>query len=315
MIDICKYFHYIKKDENGNILILSAVLMVALLGMVALSVDVGNLYQNRREMVNAADASALAGAQELMATNTASEVEAYMESFAISNYSCDSKLIKSIANINDQSVWIEVGTTVNNYFAPIFNIDTTEVTSEAKAVIRVVSQVEGLRPIHITDKKFKELVENDVTNNNIVEFHKFRDDPGNWGWVHFEKNEGKTETWKFLQEGYPKPLPIGYGKVGTSTYKEFTSNTGNDTNSFGGYIKKNTIFYIPVSKYIENPSGNENLEIVGFAAIMITDFEPDGPKNTRISGHFLNNVLLDQPPSNIIGTEYDIRTINLTKVN
>src|SRR5437899_7981806 len=50
---------------RGSVLVLTAAAMVPLLGMVSLSVDVGRLMSTRRQLQNAADAAALAGAQRL----------------------------------------------------------------------------------------------------------------------------------------------------------------------------------------------------------------------------------------------------------
>jgi Flp pilus assembly protein TadG len=53
------------EDERGISLIFAAILMVVLLGMVALTVDVGRLYMERQHLVNGCDAAALAGGIEL----------------------------------------------------------------------------------------------------------------------------------------------------------------------------------------------------------------------------------------------------------
>lgn len=50
------------RDERGAVAVLAALAMVVLLTMVALTVDVGGMMLRRREMVNGADASALAAA-------------------------------------------------------------------------------------------------------------------------------------------------------------------------------------------------------------------------------------------------------------
>lgn len=55
-------------DERGNVLVTVAFLAVILLGSAALVTDVGMLYVERRQMVTAADAAALAGAREMMLT-------------------------------------------------------------------------------------------------------------------------------------------------------------------------------------------------------------------------------------------------------
>ena len=53
------------RHENGQTLIYVALGMVVLLGFVALAIDVGYVYGERRRMQNAADAGALAGAHDL----------------------------------------------------------------------------------------------------------------------------------------------------------------------------------------------------------------------------------------------------------
>ena len=52
-------------SESGQILILLAVGIVALLGFTALAIDGGAVFFDRRSAQNAADAAALAGAYEL----------------------------------------------------------------------------------------------------------------------------------------------------------------------------------------------------------------------------------------------------------
>lgn len=60
-----------RRDERGVVLILFALLLFALLLITALVVDLGAVYGHRRQDQNAADAAALAGAQELPDINAA----------------------------------------------------------------------------------------------------------------------------------------------------------------------------------------------------------------------------------------------------
>ena len=52
-------------DDSGQALIYIAISMFVLLGFVALAVDVGHVYAERRHMQNAADAGALEAARAL----------------------------------------------------------------------------------------------------------------------------------------------------------------------------------------------------------------------------------------------------------
>jgi Flp pilus assembly protein TadG len=54
-----------REGESGAILVLLTITLVVLVGIVALSVDIGGAYAQRRKMQNASDAAALGGAQNL----------------------------------------------------------------------------------------------------------------------------------------------------------------------------------------------------------------------------------------------------------
>ncbi len=56
----------ILRDEKGQTLVLTALCMTAMLGFLALSVDVGMLFRSKRCLQNAADAAAIAAAQDYM---------------------------------------------------------------------------------------------------------------------------------------------------------------------------------------------------------------------------------------------------------
>ena len=56
--------HRLGRRNRGAVALIASVSMVAIFGFTALSVDLGNAWQNRRQLVTATDAAALAAAQE-----------------------------------------------------------------------------------------------------------------------------------------------------------------------------------------------------------------------------------------------------------
>ena len=62
---ISAMFRRLKREEDGAITPLVALLLIILVGFCALVLDFGMIYANRRNLQNAADAAALAGAREL----------------------------------------------------------------------------------------------------------------------------------------------------------------------------------------------------------------------------------------------------------
>lgn len=59
----------VRRRRRGQAIVIMALAMVAISGMLALAIDAGRLYFQRRLMQDAVDAGALAGAQDLVATN------------------------------------------------------------------------------------------------------------------------------------------------------------------------------------------------------------------------------------------------------
>jgi Flp pilus assembly protein TadG len=61
-----KVFGTLIRRTEGSVAVITAIALVALLGMVSLAVDMGQLYTVRNELQNSADAAALAGAGSLI---------------------------------------------------------------------------------------------------------------------------------------------------------------------------------------------------------------------------------------------------------
>src|SRR6267143_917129 len=59
---------WFRQRQRGQAIVIMALAMVAICGMLALAIDAGRLYFQRRLMQDAVDAGALAGAQDLVGT-------------------------------------------------------------------------------------------------------------------------------------------------------------------------------------------------------------------------------------------------------
>ena len=62
------FIENLKARQRGAVVIIVAVCLFFLIGLLALVLDLGQLYIAKTELQNAADASALAGAKELNGT-------------------------------------------------------------------------------------------------------------------------------------------------------------------------------------------------------------------------------------------------------
>ncbi len=135
-------FHKLS-SERGATLVYVALIMVVLLAFVALAVDVGHLYAERRHMQNAADAGALAGAYELC-FGTASAWETTAESYATTN----NRAQAAVATLeNNWTVNVVASETANTYLAGIIGINNVPIAAEAAAACGQADSACGLWPI------------------------------------------------------------------------------------------------------------------------------------------------------------------------
>lgn len=146
-----KRFH---AEEAGQLLVLMAAGMVAMIGVVALSVDVGFLYWQKRNLQSLADASALAGAQRanwdydnpaILNPEGPNDAQTYAE---LNGATAEDTLIINFPPANDgddptddadpwngDARYIEVRITrpAETFFARIFGIDTVDIYASAVA--------------------------------------------------------------------------------------------------------------------------------------------------------------------------------------
>lgn len=93
-----------RRGERGQVLVIAALMMTALMGFLALVIDVGNAYAQRRLMQNAADAAAVAGAR-VLATNVGSGVSDAAVLGAINTYLTSNGSASSVSSAGPSRAW------------------------------------------------------------------------------------------------------------------------------------------------------------------------------------------------------------------
>src|ERR1700722_19670100 len=75
----------IRKDESGQAIVLVAVSMAALIGFLALAVDVGGLFRDKRNLQIAADGAAMAAALDYLYYGSTTSAQAAGQAAATAN--------------------------------------------------------------------------------------------------------------------------------------------------------------------------------------------------------------------------------------
>lgn len=142
----------IVRSQKGAVIPLIAVAMVALIGMTALVVDIGFIYLNQMQLANAADAAALAGAQELPA-KPGQAVNAVLSYGKLNGKSGD-QITPVLADSNTE-LTVTVSRNVPLFFGRIFGLLSSNVQASATARVTTFSGGNiGIVPLGIVDQDF-----------------------------------------------------------------------------------------------------------------------------------------------------------------
>lgn len=140
-------------QETGAVLMIVALSLLALLGMLVLTVDLGRSVAMKRQMVNGTDAAALAAAQQCALGEGLTSAQSSAASVLAANR--DSAVVTTFSapqcnNPTDNGlkfVLVESETPVDYFFAGIFGFDEGTVAARAVAVWGAIGET---NPIPIT---------------------------------------------------------------------------------------------------------------------------------------------------------------------
>jgi hypothetical protein len=130
-------------SERGQSLVIVALLLIVLIGMLALTLDGGYAYLQRRASQTAADAGALAGAHELCETGDANLAVNRALEYDIDHNGAH----EAIATVEEGVVTVEAYITFSTFFGRIFS--RPEITTAAIAAAKCVPAGEAVNILPI----------------------------------------------------------------------------------------------------------------------------------------------------------------------
>jgi Putative Flp pilus-assembly TadE/G-like len=138
-------------SDDGSVLVMVAASMVMLLGVCAISIDLGNFYLARAQAQRAADAAALAGAKSFVATAcvtsgcTSGGIQETLgrqqaEAAGAQNYIAgkaaniqDGDITFSYPTPEEPQITVNAKASVSTFFAKVFGISTANISATATA--------------------------------------------------------------------------------------------------------------------------------------------------------------------------------------
>ncbi len=139
------------KKESGQVLILVALLLVGLIAVLALSLDGGSIYLQRRAMQNAADAGVMAAARVLALNGTTAQAQAAAQEYAVQRNGADSCEV----TINGSAITVVAHKNTPMIFGRVLGLNQVTVTARAMANFGAISAADHLAPIAIRDYDYQ----------------------------------------------------------------------------------------------------------------------------------------------------------------
>ena len=140
------------KDEQGNILVFSALATFALMAFASIAIDVGCMLTAKNQLQSAVDASALAGASGLMQNQTEA-IETALN-IAGQNTCLNQSITLGMGNIHFPTynqVQVQASQTVDLYFAKVLGMETAQISAMAAAEIGTIISTRGMKPWAVPD--------------------------------------------------------------------------------------------------------------------------------------------------------------------
>lgn len=140
------------KNEDGNVIAFTAIMLVVLFGFAVMGIDVGYLFTAKNQLQSAVDSAALAGAAGLM--NNQAEAINQATHYASLNLCIDQPVQLSGGDITfptSTRIRIQGNHTVNMFFAKILGYNTVTIGAVAAAEISQLVGTGETKPWAIPD--------------------------------------------------------------------------------------------------------------------------------------------------------------------
>ena len=277
-------------DERGATLALVAMLLLAMLALVALVVDLGRMRLVRQSLVPAADAAALAAAQDLANRPWDVNGACATASVYVSANAPASSLSECAVGYSGGGGWVTVAATrelETSFASRPAGVDATIASSTA--AWGAPTTVTGLRSIGFCydgSTVLQGLIDQPPSWVSYVQVPFTPDSPtacggspsgGTFTSIDFETGSDVDQVGQWVSAGYPEP--VGFGALGAS---DCSSGTGcYDRSHPLPDLADDLASLVASAAYVEFPifdhGGPERVHVVGVLRARVYDVYLQGP--------------------------------------
>lgn len=271
-------------EESGNVLILTVLALICLLGIAGVALDGGTLYMTKSELQKVANAAVLSGAQEL--TNQQGDVQQVVQDILTAHH--ESSSLADLQITMNNKVGIDLSKSVKLSFLPLLGFNSVNVKAHAAAGLGQMGTAEGAAPLGIDESvslNYYQTYQLKVDSSGV--------ESGNFGVLALGGSGARTYA-DNLRYGYQEDVGVGdiidtqTGNIAGDTRTVIQDKVNACTFALGDYTERSCprILLIPVyTPYDTSQNQLKSVKVTGFAYFYIT--APMSSTDTSITGMFI----------------------------
>jgi len=267
------------RRQEGQVTVLTAVFMIAILGITGVVLDVGSWFRQQRTQQATVDAAALAGAQAL--PFSAADARTQATSYADKNGGVAGATITFSSRFTpNDMITVTQARDAEGVFSKLFGVTTVTLHAHASAVSEVPTAANGVAPIAV-DIHHPQLsgpgcpcfgVQTDILLGK-------KGVPGAFGWIDLvaqNGNSGSSTLVDWILRGYQGYLPLG----------NYDSDPGAHTGVETALQRRwGTDLLFPVYDSLDGTGSNAPYHVIGWASFHLTWSSAQG-NTADLQGYF-----------------------------
>ncbi|NOZ71137.1 MAG: hypothetical protein GXP38_04370 [Chloroflexi bacterium] len=263
------------QSEKGSIFVYFALILVVLLGFGAIALDGSNAYVQKRQMQNAADAAALAGARAAALGETNGQIDYEVNRLATAN---DAQQVSWQFTADGHGIEVTTETTFDTAFARLFGLDTMTARAVSEVAYGAPESMDNLLPMAAT-------CEERTYGETYRIWDKEMEAPGNFGWLDWNGVPvGNNE----LVQNLLHPSNSGVWHIGDLIPAgPGVKNSSGVRNALNQWIGHNVT--IPLYDQITGHGANARYRVCGFAEFVLTGYYFHGC-HKWVEGYFIRTI-------------------------
>jgi hypothetical protein len=277
---------FVRKNESGQAIVLMTLSLVAILGMAALVLDVGNWFHTKRQLQGTADAATLAGAQKLPDDPSGASTMAMSYANQNGGNVAGANITITSTVLPNDTISVRARKTDPGFFSGVLGIASADIDARAKARVGPPSRTRYVAPMTVFCGH--DLIQNcdgdHVPTFNVpttLEFDKMGA-PGAFGMLNLSGDNGTpgaSEEADWILHGFNKYL--GLGKYRSDPGAKFSSSNVSDALN----DRVGTVLLFPVFKTLDDQGQNAEYDIIGWIGFHLTGVEVHG-NDATLTGYF-----------------------------